>query len=362
MRLALVAATPFQLLNALRLSESVLSGYEQVDLYVQNFSKTTERLIRRARESGRFAFVYEWNENENRDFFSDSRLILSSVFLPKNTLNSIHFKGPALSRDMYDSVTYTVGNCMETILLRLNPSAMIIAYDDGMRSYVTDTVKDFCGKWGKLGLGRIVFSGRKPSAQYLNNPGLCRFYLSDKPVRIPGLSEIDPEKADMIRTVFGYKRNPQYEGRRLVCLAGAYQDMAGVKGDGDILKRILETLEGYDTVTILRDHPRNLHPPDTGLLRDESGNSWELTCEDVINDGVILLARNSTALFIPKLMYDREPQIIFTQNIYRKTVKNGAEKTGNDPVAMMKELYRYKDRIHAPGDIKELKAVLGQLL
>ena len=76
-----------------------------------------------------------------------------------------------------------------------------------------------------------------------------------------------------------------------------------------------------------------------------------------ITDRYVLISYYSTAMFTPKMLFDREPYLIFTYHIWRVNESDEETKKLQRIVQFLKDSYRNPEKVMAPHTIEEYEAI-----
>lgn len=80
-----------------------------------------------------------------------------------------------------------------------------------------------------------------------------------------------------------------------------------------------------------------------------------------ITDQNILISAFSTAQFMPKIMKDAEPTIIFTYRLLFSSLDDPFLKDFAKLIDDFRGLYRNPDKIYVPATFEELETILSQI-
>lgn len=250
-------------------------------------------------------------------------------------------------------------------VLKLNPDAEFVLYDDGTGSYrgnimnMTRIKRKLilsCKMWfcKIFGVGLYV---RKPSKLLVNNVKMCRS-TSVPSDRIFPIPKIDDGFRELCRKVFDV--NTEWKNS-VLWLA---QPAKHIGLEDDIVKKVRSYLLPYKDRITVRMHPRDT---DYEFYRDfdlDDGRcGWELL---VMNAGekandLVLIGGFSTAQITPKFLFDVEPVLIFLYNFYKTGI---IEKQKNSITQMIEDLrkaYRNPEKIYDPKTPEELSAILQKI-
>lgn len=116
----------------------------------------------------------------------------------------------------------------------------------------------------------------------------------------------------------------------------------------------------------MRFHPRMLKPEDSFLdfTVDRAGSLWELICADQITDRHILISKCSTSQFIPKMLFDKEPWLIFTCRLYEYVNKRDRRLREKDEEMINRamDIYRNKEKIIVINSWKEIDSIIQNIV
>lgn len=354
MRCAFVVATTYQLFNAIKLLNIIKQQGYIVDLYFQNWSEQTNQLLKRIGEMGLFSNIYQWNDNncnENTFFIKFNRF--SRIMLPRLRYKNMAIMPSSLPpNDYYDLLTYTVGTDMELVLMNINRRARIIGIDDGTGSYVADQFRITGRIWTCL-KGNKIFNNRNLDCLFLNNPSMC-LYNPDYEIRkIPDLSSLSECEKETIYKVFDYHINENND--RFYFLTFPYCER-GL--NEDMVRTVDSIIYNFSGDLIVRNHPRETRERIPGIHYDDPSILWELKCDNDINDDKVLIAFCSTAQITPKMLYDKEPYLVFLYRLFDCDWIEDYDRL----VEQVRNSYRNKKKVFLPSTLDELVNTLNNLL
>ena len=359
MIIAICAATPFQSLNAVNLAMHSLDDDTRKILFYRNYSPTTDKILQGILQYSIFDEVYEYDlvKKDNKPLYLLNDIV--QAINPRLFLKWITKKHIDIKKQKINMITVTSGTEFEVALTRIFPDAKIIAYDDGLGSYVGDIVHDQKLKWIWRVLGRRT-DRIKPICLYVNNVEFCESTLSKKKMRLAPLNTMDKEEKQLLNKIFGMGNTDLYSNRRLVYLSQPIEEVSN--GLGKIEKKLEESLEKFADQGIYRKHPRDTHETNLKFTEDQSGCLWEFICGEKINDNSILLSLCSSAQIMPKILYNNEPWIIFTYKLYGLEESDVYKNRFKPIVDMIKHKYRSKKKIIEPESVEELTRVINDIM
>lgn len=354
MKCAVVVATMFQLFNTIKFANELKTQGYDIDLFFQNHSDHMSQILGEVEKLGFFENIYQWNDNyKNRNQVQIEFNRISRILFPRLRYRHMAIRPTILPpNDYYDLVTVTVATDMEIVLMNLNRKAKIIGYDDGTGSYVKNTFPITGRIWSLLNGNRII-NNRNLEWLYLNNPEMCLYDPGCDIRKIPQLSELSDIYQNAVYRVFNYQLSNDVP--RMVFLTFPYWER---NLDEKQVNDINSIIYKHSKELIVRNHPREKRERVPGIRYDDSGILWELKCDNEITDDNILIAFCSTAQLTPKMLYDREPFLVFLYKLFDCDWIDGYVKL----VEEIRMAYRDKTKIFIPDSLNDLDVLLKELL
>lgn len=352
MKVAFVGETPLQVFNSIILCWYHMKEYN-CDLFIGDNFSTSENLYNKISEEHIFENVYFYSYRNHKAGIVEKVL---ETISPEKYLRFLFYKEDMPPLNEYKQIYISVPTPISVLILLLNPSAELYYYEDGMGNY-SRGVPTPTHKWRKV-ICHMLF--RKfptffPLALYVNNIELCiKRDISDIR-RITPVTTWDENFKERIRYIFDFKRTNLYENSRFVFLTQPNNNNKIV----DIVnKKIYCFLRKKINKCILRLHPKDKSEGDNGFTNiDNSGNLWEIICADFITDEHVLIGMCSTAQIISKLMYDKEPYIVYTYYLYKEIL---GEKIAdlNKAAENLRRIYRTPSKIIIVHSFEEFYSVI----
>lgn len=240
----------------------------------------------------------------------------------------------------YDCVWSSVVTCLVAAILQENKKAEFRLFDDGIGSYYGNIIENAIG-W-KHRLFSLIFrkgSNRvSPSLLYVNNPNYCNSTSAKKIEKLP---EWDKDYLNFANSIFGYDNTDITQ--KIVLLTQP-------NDSGESTKKFdaVKYLQQFSDHVIVRPHPRDRNLTRyKGFVIDESKCLWEMRIANIDIENKVLISDFSTAQITPKMLFDKEPILIFTEYL------NQGEKGTINPESIemienIKKNYRDKKRIIIP--------------
>lgn len=286
--------------------------------------------------------------NKKGPFYLIKLFLFPGYFLNKISSNLF---SKQVTNNSYD-VLISQNLLYASLFGRINNEAEIFLIEDGLSSYTTRTTSPIKRSIYFQFANKIIFRNSKLSnikKQFLYKPTMFSGNKKDI-LRIP---EIKPDSYSFYNKLFNYKNNNLYKLNNLVYLGAPF---FGLK---DLMINPKEAPENFqikcnyilNEITniskkkkfIYRKHPiENINQLTckNNFIFDNIENTWEIECLNSITEQHIIVSFFSTASFTPKMLFDKEPYLIF---LY-KTLDNeffNADKLVKD----LKSLYKNPEKV-----------------
>jgi hypothetical protein len=235
------------------------------------------------------------------------------------------------------------------------PNAEYYLIEDGLGSYANDmylpenrgrAIKLLNKLWGNRLLPNFI-------GTYVYRPELVHEgFLPAFPLKSSS------ENTRILETVFSYKENELYKEHRNIFFGDTEMEDAGQFKYG-IYEKILHKLTNREKV-IYRRHPAEgeKRPFEGEIAYDTYENLWELECGKQITDYHIFVNFFSTAALSPKILYDKEPTLIFLFPLLRNEPHIHLMENYWDYVKKIKKLYRNPEKIIVIEKEEDLRSVI----
>ena len=359
-----ICDTPYQLLNVLNIvfhDYDIDSSEKTVtrDLYIINQFESASRLKDKIAEQSLFSNVYLLRKDETKFMKVGIKrhIRMSADFLGPRTLLAKRFKDYDVSKLSYEDydVVYASG-AFSTVaaILKINPNARFMLYDDGLGSYDGDFLVRSSG--GKLNrafcmLFHVGSYVCKPEKLLINNVSICHS-TSVKKEDIYPLPSFDKSFIDFCNQIFACSGA---DNKKIVWLS---QPMDCSMGAVETRDTIRDALMDYKNDITVRMHPRDL---DKEYYRafsiDDGKDLWELSILNRNPDELVLLGSYSSAQITPKILFDLEPTLVF---LFLLNVQASQEEkiTIMEKIKEIKSIYKHPERIIIPRNKDELREIL----
>ncbi len=356
MKIAFVVDTPYQTLNVLNLYWGYYRGKENLsaDLYIVDQFRSAQQLYENILERKLFDNVYFLRREENRFMpqgWKRSLRVAYSYLNPRHAIrNQFDGKIPA---NQYDVIFAALMRCFTAALLKVNPKAEYMLFDDGTGSYSGDLVANGGGTAYKL-FSKLTGTGANTARAkklFVNNVAMCHSTGADEICPMPKFQQ---DFLDVAYQIFSVEKQEE--------LADGIVLLSHPGDNGRLHQRMQNNVDRLrpwkDHVTV-RMHPRDkAYDSYKGFRVDDKGEMWELKISQMDMDHILLIGSYSTAQLTPKLLYDKEPWLMFL-----RFMDDPTEQLPEDhPICMLMDSYTHKERILFPRSQEELEQQIGMFL
>ena len=363
---AFLCTTPFQIFNALRfIMNDSMESCGHSDLYIYGGFANSISLYERLLNSGVFNHVYYIAAMPKAKFKSKIygliilfwKIIFSRVTLQKYATTKIDFTSK------YEYLVYSSTPPIVLMLCRTLKHQSAIGIDDGLASYYCDDLANDMHSPVFHLVNRIFFGGtliEKFEKIFLNNSEMYDGALEHTKVFSLSGKEWTEEKIETIYRIFGYKDNCIYQNHRVVYLmmVGASKTFPiNYTKETEVLKILDDCSHDF---LVIRRHPRQAEIDTSEYVVDNISNMWELECDKQITDDSILVSVCSTAQFTPKILYNKEPYLIFVYKIVLEAndIERNAVDNMENLINKLKNSYKNPEKIFVPETFEDFIHIL----
>lgn len=359
-KFAFAVDTPLQTLNCVNFVLNDTKGSKgNSDIYIYHQFKGSDELSARLKDSGVFNNVYDVDVYKKYPSILNKFVTIFRLFLPARAIRAAARQKIPMSKKSYAYIGVSFPTSFTTGLHMAYPRAQVLLIEDGTGSYFGNIVDDYATGIFKL-IDRFFFGNElsiQPSEVYLSNPQLSKNQIDSKLCR---LEMIQKENLGVIEKIFDYKQNKLYTENKAVYLTQPLDEKVGFIKENE--KKIEDMLSAaFPSDIVARIHPRHFGAVFENMCPDTFANLWELECVEQITDENILIGAFSTAQFMPKLLKNAEPTIIFTYKILFNNLTDDFWQGTQKFIEDFKTLYSAPQRIHTPETLEELQQLLNAL-
>lgn len=351
MNYAILCDTPYQILSAISFKLDRTTNGDRVDLFVDVLRCSNVDMVSlafRVKESKIFTNVYcIENLQIKYERFKPCIRVLEWLF-PATIYNLMTKK--ITRKCKYDITVVSGPFSTQRCLIAAFPKSEIYFIEDGLGSYIgRNGIRELSWR-GKIAQRIFKFSPIHiyPKVSFLYFPAFYEGeykHLVQKmafPVQCKKkLNEIFEINCSQIKNI--------YKNRQFVYFSQYF----GSDKEMQIEQSIVNIIKDFKKDFVVRPHPRGVCSFYEGLYIDNSFSQWELSYAEIDNESV-LIGNFSTALFVPKLIYDKEPTIIFTYKLYGNNFVS-------DAVNRLRNLYTNKQKIICVTSVDDFLKIITEL-
>lgn len=360
-----ICDTPYQLLNCINIcyhyNKKVYGNLkkEYSDIYVGKHFHKCKEIVKNLKENKIFdnVYLYEFPKYKGKVDFLFKKF--NEVFFTHKSLQNWTDADNIFDKK-YDRIYMSIYTHFSFALQEINPNAKIYFYDDGTGTYLGKTQKPGFKK--RKIIYKITnkhFPLLEPETIYVNNK---KFYLKLNGKnkininQLPKLDSNDKVFLELLYKIFGFTAYEEYDRKNIIFLTQPNND--NIKNFDKIEKSVLDILFKYKDKVLLRVHPRQSALDYSGFDEDKARNLWELISLIQLNNNHVLIGTFSTAQIIPKIIYDKEPWLIFIyplfKNAYNQDIIYMIKKTVN----ALKNIYSKKNKVIVIYNLQELEKIM----
>lgn len=349
--------TPYQLMGAISIAQSKdIKG----DLYVFGMFSGYDEIAERIKDYNIFREVIPVDCSRFRSL-PTSRYLFHMFNYHREVL---YFLPSHISYDiMYISSRAHVKLLMRHELEHRNPKMRYVMFEDGLGTYSADSHVLNSSKLRRIIEKILGWDTFKPGLTVMmaTHPELVTLSKKMSGISIEKMPSFrwSSENRKMLLDIFSVN-NMNFINERVILFdvtRGTYKEDLGVNvGLLDKCYQLMSNNFGYDSV-VCKPHPRSKTKTEASVKEyQQKGVPIEILYASMDDlDSRILVGTFSTALFTPKMMFDKEPIVIC---LYKMVWP------GNHELPPLYEklcnMYQHRERIIAPKNIEELKVFLAR--
>lgn len=358
LKFAAYVDTPFQVLNILNfVYHNVEGSCYNCDLYIYKNFSGYDLMIDTIRNSRLFSNVIECHlpiyKNEGK--LEHFKRQLYEFLNPRKCIKK--WTSNNYKEEYYDIVLIPAPLPFTIALCEINPKAQVWFYEDGSVNYYGDVLNVFGSRKRKL--FKIVFNKGPekimPARMYVNNVSMSKTTRGCSVYPLPKLESKEKEFFSLLYDVFGYVGNDMR--KKAIFLSQPMEIMGYTKREISLYNSILKELLPYKDKLGVKLHPKERENRYFALDLIKTGDFWELLCATEIADDSLLIGVFSTAQLTPKLLFDKEPFLLFTYKLVGPE-KNAKNKELDKFVDEFKSSYRNPNKVINANSTEEYKNAL----
>ena len=362
-----VCSTPYQIIGAISIT---LTEKIKADIFIVGFFPDFKKLSARLENMMIFNHVYtidcseKTSSTKRKNTATISFLnVLKQIIRPERFVSK--YLGNLAYKTFYSSSRAHIKMLFLYALQKRNPQMKINIFDDGLGSYQKEShvlnatkIRNYAEKL----FGLKSFNSDSVSIQlYLYKMAQLPQYLKKYPIRqMPRLNWYDEKNKRILKTLFGI--TDVLKNNEKVILFDNYRDSKSrinmFKKIDVCFQKIIDIVSNENI--LFKGHPRSLVSPNIAFTKiAKQGIPIEVFYSDMDNlESRILVAYNSTAVYTPKILFNKEPWVISLHRIVGAAPQENPEEI----YQMFLSEYNNPQKLLAPNNIKELQNMLMNAL
>ena len=351
--------TPLQLFNSINfVINNQMDSRGKSDLVVVHQFRDSQNIVDRIREKKIFNNVYDAYALEKKSGIYSKLSTLFRVLFPRKTVRKC-LKSEWQHMKYHYRYYFLSFLTPASISLQLsNPCADVMLMEDGLGTYIGDIEADFTSSLCKS-INKYFLDNRmslNPKAIILNNPQICHSSINSEFIKLPDLDR-NSECIKILQYIFDYK-DDERDLKDIIYMTQPLADLRDCIPEAEQrLMYVLQEIAEQKNVEI-RVHPRQKDFDTMGLPVSDNSKMWELECINHINNNHILISAYSTALFMPKILNNSEPTLIFVYKLLLSKEEQGKLAEMETFISDFAKEYKDPSRIYIPNSIEEFREIL----
>ena len=355
-----VCWTPYQIFNAINfVLNNVENSRDNADIYIYHEFGDAEKISSELKKLGIFCHVYDVEAYDKGRVWYSKFSKIKRLLCPYITIKKYLRCNIDVRKQGYKTLVISGNNLFSVNLYNAIKDLQVYFIDDGIGSYFGDMRADDMTMLYRVfnkvfKRGPLSYDVKKI---FVNNKAICKTLICENLCQLPALQS-DSYVFKMIEKAFDYKINDYYQTNKFIYLSQPYFEVEEyIEGAEECVLDELANIDSKDNI-LIRIHPRQRIEQFQGWKLDLIRNLWELECIKQVTDTNVLLGGFSTTQFLPKILADKEPYVLFLYKLYYP--REYTEKF-DDVIELLQGLYTKPEKIKAPGTIEELREVLLQI-
>lgn len=366
---AFFCATPLHVFTSINMKVQLFKNIPS-DIYILNHIPGNEIIAEKLMNQNLFENVVlvdnlEFNRRIPKSNFKFIRNIKLIKWL--SSYDEISEKYFLLNNKKYDEIFIGVFDIMFKMalktLLKRNNNIKINLFEDGAGSYKTENFKQKSKAkyiFKVLGYNQTI----KFTNIYLYNPILYSGFTNAIISKIPSVSSNNSNLIKIFNEVFGYKVEYSIKEKIIFFEQPLHEIDENLSSKVElILKNIIMINDKIKENYIVKMHPRSISKEYRDLnIFKENFIPWEIIDLNNLSSDSILVSYYSTTCFTSKLIFEKEPFIIFLFNICDVSDIKGVNDDLLKFVDRFQKAYSNPEKIFIPENINELRLILKDIV
>lgn len=356
MKNLLICDTPFQLFNTLNLVWNNREHYSKSVLFIIDQFTGASKLSEKIADQQIFSDVVlcsplppviEGNVFER--YYELSKRSVNPVYVIKRQVGERY----QCRKDEFSEIYACYYSSLCSAMIQLNKRCRFFMIEDGTGSYLGDIIR-FNRSWRErlfCKIFKVGIEGKKPEKLYLNCPRFSKSTVCKVKGKLPDITE---DFMALVNCVFD--QIPFNSNKRIIWLSDVIRDIPGIR---NAVGTVSEALKKYQEYVLLRKHPREYEVGIYGDFEINQGGIWELMISNLNMDNILLIGICSTAQLTPKMIFNKEPWLVFTYRIGEFSFPKEHFSRISNMIEALRNIYVHKEKIVVPETESELKDVLA---
>lgn len=352
-----ICETLFQILNAI----TVTKNYDlNADLYINDLVPGTYDLIDRIKKEDVFENVYFINQREMWDKSIGPKSQYFWAFIGYFCLKKM-IKKTLVNVDKYTDVFISTNEILGRFVIcyfRKYTDVSVHYLDEGTGAY-----DNTCYEISSFDLFvRKVLYGRRTWDYeydiYLNSTELFRLMNPESKVKTIPIGTLKKEYLGIIKRIFVIGNDDIITDSCIVF--DTVHNEGKMVGNTDQYTEMVRLFVEHNNDVIVKPHPRDTKEYFDCDYYKGIKIPFECICYFMDSNNKKFLTFNSSAVFMPKLIFDQEPMVIFCYKALNNQVDRGMD-TFELMVNNLKSLYRDENKVMIPESIGEYIDCINKL-
>ena len=355
--------TPFQVFVCLHIQ---LHNKNDADIFILNSFKNARNVVENIKQCGLFrrAVLVEDDFFVNTKTYNKFTIRIKKIgmYFKVDSIAKKYLGENIIYKNIYCTCNEIFSRLIRLFYVKRKIPADTFLFDEGLGSYD--------GHFERINIldkiARNIIFGEKASLQdfklYLFSPELYYDYENRKEsiVKIARIDDIDKSYNEVYRDIF----ECQLFVKKQKCIFfDAIRDDVCFENNAEqemqYYYELIEQKLGYKNI-LMKQHPRakkNYPHKCEAYGMIDYPIELDYLCVDI--EKYVLISFSSSAVFTPKIIFDKEPYVLMLNNLNESLFKYSDEV--NKTSARIKELYRDKGRVMLPKNKDELMSCLDKL-
>lgn len=346
--------TPFHLFGVIHfIVDKKLVG--KTDAYIICQFPNADEIVKRVISSGIFSSV-KCTHLDRIESAQKLWIFIGLFISPKMYVR--HLFGRDIPSSNYENVYYSAPTRTNDIFVIANHSPKVYGVDDGIGSYLSDVFSVSLGKKYEF-IKKALHKNYTVQAQYLFMPEFYNGVQNRTILNLISNNNSYSQASMFAHQIFKVDNVNNYITYHHIYLNQPVSDFPDITVQIEEEKTIFNIISSsLNRNLLVRLHPREKHSElyHTCTI-DQFNPMWELICSDIIDESYSLIACFSTAQFTPKLLFNKEPVLIFTYPLYTN-ISNESKTRFSSMVSRLRDIYSHPEKIIVIDKLSDLSEVL----